>query len=103
MSRRTALRDLLYGTMPDGGSFVRIITFWLAFTLAAAAQNTVLADGHPPLTEEMVQHRIWVLDRFLDVHLTPDQQQKLTELQQARQAAHHPPAAGQAPAAGAQN
>ena len=35
--------------------------------------------------------------------LTPDQQQKMASLEQARQAAHHAHGAGQAPVGGAQN
>ena len=35
--------------------------------------------------------------------LTPDQQQKMASLEQARQAAHHAHGAGQAPGGGAQN
>jgi hypothetical protein len=38
-----------------------------------SAQEDVLAPGNPPLTKTMVEHRIWVLEHFLDIHLSPQE------------------------------
>lgn len=45
----------------------------------APAGAEVLVEGNPPLTEEMVQHRIWVVNTFLGVHLTPEQEQAVQQ------------------------
>jgi hypothetical protein len=42
----------------------------------AYAQNEVLAPGSPPLTRTMIDQRIWVLETFLDIHLTPEQRER---------------------------
>ena len=67
-----------------------------------AAQIQQLATSEGSQVGQLAAIRSTAMAKVYQI-LTPDQQQKLTELQQARQAAHHPPAAGQAPAAGAQN
>ncbi len=54
------------------------LTLTILFIGAASAGfGAVLAPGDPPLTEEMVEHRVAVLDTFLDVHLNAEQQQIL--------------------------
>lgn len=43
------------------------------------AADPVLAPGKPPLTQTMVDHRIEVLEAFLEVHLTPEEKQRFEQ------------------------
>jgi Spy/CpxP family protein refolding chaperone len=48
----------------------------------SAAQNqagTILAPGSPPLTSDMVDHRVAVWEAFLQVHFTDDQKVRLRD------------------------
>lgn len=58
---------------------VSSIALLLGCVSTVFGQGSVLVSGNPPLTEEMVQHRIWVLDTFLGVHLTSEQQQAVRQ------------------------
>ena len=49
-----------------------------------SAQDEVLVPGNPPLTRTMVDHRIWVLENFLDIHLTPEQKGQFSRALQDR-------------------
>jgi hypothetical protein len=51
----------------------------LGFTARSYAQDEVLAPGRPPLTKTMVDQRIWVLEKFLDIHLTPEERDRFTQ------------------------
>src|SRR5579859_2948290 len=47
-----------------------------ACALGSAAPDQILAPGNPPLTHSMVEHRIAVLEEFLDAHLTAAQNEQ---------------------------
>lgn len=78
-------------------------SLWAAIQSNNTAQIQQLAATEGSQVGQLAAIRGTTMAKVYQI-LTPDQQQKLASLQQARHAAHQPPAAGsQAPPTGAQN
>ena len=43
------------------------------------AADHVLAPGDPPLTQSILDRRLAVWETFLDIHLTPEERQRITK------------------------
>lgn len=55
------------------------VAFARGFAQQAGGADTILAEGDPPLTQSMADRRLAVWEAFLEVRLTPEERQALTQ------------------------